>query len=283
MDSGTLYVVATPIGNRSDLSPRAAEVLGVVSAILAEDTRHVQRLTGDLGIRAERIALHAHNEEARIPGLLEWLRSGADLALVTDAGVPGVSDPGARLVAAAHDAGIPVRTIPGPSAVTAALSVAGMPADRFVFEGFLPTKGAARKARVRAIAGESRSVVLFESPRRIGALLAELANTCGDGRPALVARELTKRFETVRRGALRELAEAFAAGDENSRGEVTVCIAPASQEHREEERGGPDADAILQALAGELPPSRAARVAARLTGRTKDELYRRALALKGED
>ncbi len=282
MDSGTLYVVATPIGNRGDLSPRAAEVLGMVSAILAEDTRHVQRLTGDLGIRAERIALHAHNEEARIPALVERLRSGADLALVTDAGVPGVSDPGARLVAAAHEAGLPVRTVPGPSAVTAALSVAGLSADRFVFEGFLPPKGADRKSRLRAIVGESRSVVLFESPRRIGGLLAELADVCGDERPALVARELTKRFETVRRGSLRELAEAFAAGDETSRGEVTVCVAGAAQARSQGEREAPDADAMLEALMGELPPSRAARVVARLTGRTKDELYRRALALKGE-
>jgi len=184
-------------------------------------------------------------------------------------------------VAAAHAHGIAVRAVPGPSAVTAALSVAGLPANRFAFEGFLPTKGEARKARLRELARDPRTVVLFESPRRIQALLADLAGACGGEREAAVTRELTKRFETNRRGTLAELAEHFAAAEAEQRGEFTLCVAGAP-EPEDGEAAALDADALLEALLAELPPSRAAKVAARATGRAKNALYQRAMALQGE-
>ena len=278
---GILYVVGTPIGNRGDLTPRALETLTTVSAIVAEDTRHVQRLLADSGVRAERVSLNAHNEDERIPALRDRLLAGESLAVVSDAGIPAISDPGGRLVAAAHAAAIPVRAVPGPSAVTAALSVAGLPANRFAFEGFLPTKGEARKARLRAIARDPRTVVLFESPRRIRTLLADLAGACGGEREAVVTRELTKRFETNRRAPLADLAEHFAEAEGEQRGEFTVCVAGAP-EPEEGEAAALDADALLEALLAELAPSRAARVAAKATGRPKNALYRRAMELGGE-
>jgi 16S rRNA (cytidine1402-2'-O)-methyltransferase len=279
-DPGILYVVGTPIGNRGDLTPRALETLTAVAAIVAEDTRHVQRLLAGGG-RAERVSLNAHNEAERIPSLLARLAAGDSLAVVSDAGMPTVSDPGGRLVAAAHQQGIAVRAVPGPSAVTAALSVAGLPANRFAFEGFLPTKGEARKARLRAIASEPRTLVLFESPRRIRGLLADLAAACGGEREAVVTRELTKRFETNRRATLEELAAHFATAEDEQRGEFTVCVA-GTPESENGETAGLDADALLEALLAELPPSRAAKVAAKATGRAKNALYQRAMELQGE-
>ncbi|MEF8793943.1 16S rRNA (cytidine(1402)-2'-O)-methyltransferase [Thiohalorhabdus sp.] len=279
--SGILYVVGTPIGNRGDLTSRALETLTTVAAIVAEDTRHVQRLLADgPGTRAERISLNAHNENERIPTLMRRLAAGDSLAMVSDAGVPAISDPGGRLVAAAHGDGLPVRAVPGPSAVTAALSVAGLPANRFAFEGFLPTKGEARRARLRAIARDPRTVVLFESPRRIAGLLAALAGACGGDREAMVSRELTKRFETNRRGTLAELADHFQATAGEQRGELTVCVA-GSPEPEAEVETALNSDALLRALLAELSPSRAARVAARATGGRKNDLYQRALELSG--
>ncbi|MFP4616051.1 MAG: 16S rRNA (cytidine(1402)-2'-O)-methyltransferase [Thiohalorhabdus sp.] len=280
-ETGILYVVGTPIGNRADLTPRALETLCGARAIVAEDTRHVQRLLADTTARMERVSLNAHNESERIPRLLERLRMGEDLALVSDAGVPAVSDPGGRLVAAAHMAGVPVRAVPGPSAVTAALSVAGLPANRFAFEGFLPTKAEARRTRLRAIAREPRTVVLFESPRRLKDLLDELAAACGPEREAMVTRELTKRFETNRRGTLGALAEHFAAHPEEQRGEFTLCLAGAPEEPAESGMATVEGEAVLAALLEELPPSRAAKVAARITGQPKNALYRRAMEWGG--
>jgi 16S rRNA (cytidine1402-2'-O)-methyltransferase len=281
-ETGILYVVGTPIGNRGDLTPRALDVLKTVTAIVAEDTRHVQRLLADEGVQAERVSLNAHNEAERVPRLLERLRAGASLAVVSDAGMPSVSDPGGRLVEGAHAAGIAVRTVPGPSAVTAALSVSGFPANRFVFEGFLPTKAEARKRRLQALAGEERTVVLFESPRRIAGLLAELAAVCGPQRQATVTRELTKRFETNRRGSLEALADFFGEHTEEQRGEFTLCVAGAP-EAAESSAATVEAEAVLATLLGELSPSRAAKVAARITGQSKNALYDRAMALRGEE
>jgi len=281
-ETGILYVVGTPIGNRGDLTPRALDVLKTVTAIVAEDTRHVQRLLADEGVQTERVSLNAHNEAERVPRLLERLQAGASLAVVSDAGMPSVSDPGGRLVAGAHAAGIAVRTVPGPSAVTAALSVSGFPANRFVFEGFLPTKAEARKRRQQALAGEERTVVLFESPRRIAGLLAELAAVCGPGRQAVVTRELTKRFETNRRGSLEELAEHFRTHSEEQRGEFTVCVAGAP-EATESGAATVEAEAVLETLLAELSPSRAAKVAARITGQSKNALYERAMERRGEE
>jgi 16S rRNA (cytidine1402-2'-O)-methyltransferase len=281
-ETGILYVVGTPIGNRGDLTPRALEVLRTVAAIVAEDTRHVQRLLADEGVRAERVSLNAHNEAERVPRLLERLAAGDSLAVVSDAGMPSVSDPGGRLVEGAHAAGIPVRTVPGPSAVTAALSVSGFPANRFVFEGFLPTKAEARRQRLQALARDPRTVVLFESPRRIGDLLAGLAEACGAERPAVVTRELTKRFETNRRGTLGELADYFREHTEEQRGEFTLCVAGAPEE-AEADAATVEAEAVLEVLLAELSPSRAAKVAARITGQSKNALYERAMALRGEE
>jgi 16S rRNA (cytidine1402-2'-O)-methyltransferase len=274
-ETGILYVVGTPIGNRGDLSPRALEVLQSVAAIVAEDTRHVQRLIADEGVRAERVSLNAHNEAERVPRLLERLRGGDSLALVSDAGMPSVSDPGGRLVEGAHADGLPVRTVPGPSAVTAALSVSGFPANRFVFEGFLPTKAEARRRRLQALARDERTVVLFESPRRIADLLAALAEACGAERQAAVTRELTKRFETTRRGPLGELAAHFRDHDEEQRGEFTLCVAGAP-EAAEEGAATVEAEAVLETLLAELSPSRAAKVAAKITGQPKRTLYEQA-------
>ncbi|MFA9459980.1 16S rRNA (cytidine(1402)-2'-O)-methyltransferase [Thiohalorhabdus methylotrophus] len=282
-ETGILYVVGTPIGNRGDCTPRALETLGSVAAIVAEDTRHVQRLLADTPVRGDRVSLNAHNEEDRIPRLLERLSGGEDLALVSDAGVPAISDPGGRLVAAAHGAGIPVRAVPGPSAVTAALSVAGFAANRFAFEGFLPTKGEARRSRLREIARDPRTVVLFESPRRIAGLLDDLEAACGSEREAVVTRELTKRFETNRRGPLRELAGHFTGHDEEQRGEFTVCVAGAPEEQPGDGSATVEADKVLEALLAELSPSRAAKVAARITGRPKNALYQRAMELDGKE
>ncbi|KPV41178.1 hypothetical protein AN478_04600 [Thiohalorhabdus denitrificans] len=276
-------MVGTPIGNRADLTPRALETLCGAAAIVAEDTRHVQRLLADTTARVERVSLNAHNENERIPRLLERLRAGENLALVSDAGVPAVSDPGGRLVAAAHGAGVAVRAVPGPSAVTAALSVAGLPANRFAFEGFLPTKAEARRTRLRAIAQDPRTVVLFESPRRLKDLLGELAAACGAEREAVVTRELTKRFETNRRGTLGELAEHFAAHPEEQRGEFTLCLAGAPEEPAESGAATVEGEAVLAALLEELSPSRAAKVAARITGQPKNALYQRAMEWSGAE
>jgi len=279
-EPGILYVVGTPIGNRGDLTPRARETLTTVAAIVAEDTRHVQRLLAE-GEHVERVSLNAHNETERIPNLLRRLEGGESLAVVSDAGVPAISDPGGRLVAAAHEQGVSVRAVAGPSAVTAALSVAGLPANRFAFEGFLPTKGEARRARLRAIASDPRTVVLFESPRRIAGLLADLAEACGGDRQASVSRELTKRFETNRRGTLAELAEHFQTTVDEQRGELTLCVAGSPEPEGEAEKAL-DTDALLEALLPDLSPSRAARVAARATGDRKNALYQRALELSGD-
>jgi 16S rRNA (cytidine1402-2'-O)-methyltransferase len=222
MPGGRLYVVATPIGNLADLSPRAAEILRVVDLVLAEDTRRTATLLEHVGSQVRQRSLHEHNERDRIDEVLTLLADGHDIALVSDAGTPVVSDPGFRLVAAAGAAGVRVEPIPGPSAMLAALAVSGLPSDRVVFEGFLPRKGRARTDRLAELAGERRTIVLFVSPHRAAADLAELAEHLGEERPAVVARELTKLHEEVLRGGLGTLAEQAAAS--GLRGEVTVVI-----------------------------------------------------------
>jgi 16S rRNA (cytidine1402-2'-O)-methyltransferase len=275
MASGTLFVVATPIGNLQDVSERARSTLGTVALIAAEDTRHTGALLSALGVDTPTTALHDHNESARVPGLVDRLLGGDDLALVSDAGTPLLSDPGYRLVRAAVEAGVPVRPVPGPSALTAALSVAGLPTDRFRFEGFLPAKAGARRRAVEALAREPATLVLFEAPHRIAALLADLAQGLGD-RTAWVGRELTKAYESHRRGALGDLAACFAAGEEPARGEFVVVVAGAPADA---DAVDADVDVLLRELLRELPASRAARVAARLTSSSRGELYQRALAL----
>lgn len=218
-------VVATPIGNLGDLGPRAAEALRAADLILAEDTRRTGRLLEHLGAETPQRSLHEHNERERIAEVLDLLADGQDIALVSDAGTPVVSDPGYRLIAAAAEAGVRIEPLPGPSAVLAALAVSGLPSDRVVFEGFLPRKGRARTERLAELATERRTVVLFASPHRAAADLSDLAEVLGRERPAVVGRELTKLHEEVLRGGLGELA-AIAGG--GLRGELTVVIAGAT-------------------------------------------------------
>ena len=268
--AGTLFVVATPIGNLGDLSPRAQDTLRSVAAICAEDTRHTRQLLSHFGIERPLMALHEHNEGEIAEKLVARMQSGDSLALVSDAGTPLISDPGFRLVRAARAAGIRVSPIPGACAAIAALSVAGLPSDRFVFEGFLPAKGAARRARLHELAAETRTLVFYESAHRIDAALEDLRTCFGGARRAVLARELSKLFETVHDGSLDELV-AFVAGDPNQRkGEFVLLLA-----------GDDDADARriaegrrLYAKLGEhLPPSTAAKLAAELSGASRKALY----------
>ena len=274
---GRLQVVATPIGNLADLSARAREALEAADVIAAEDTRHTLVLLKAFGIAKPLISLHGHNEAQRVPQLLVRLEAGENVALVSDAGTPLLSDPGFQLVQRAAQAGIPVHTIPGPSAITAALAVAGLPTDRFCFEGFLPARAAERRTALGALAHETRTLVFFEAPHRIVATLTDMATEFGAQRPAVVARELTKIHETIYRGTLQELA-ARAAADENfQRGEITLVV-----------HGAPDSAAMpdegelrrtVDILAKELPPGRAAAVAAALTGASRAAAY--ALVTRG--
>jgi len=222
--AGTLYVVATPLGNLGDLSPRAAETLKQAAVVAAEDTRHTKPLLAHVGSRADLVSFHAHSTDRALERLLRLLGGGTDVALVTDAGTPTVSDPGAELVAAARARGIPVVTIPGPTAVAAALAVSGLSADRYLFLGFLPRKGADRRRLLDTIAHSEWTVVLFEAPNRVAELLSDLATACDGGseRSASVSREMTKVFEETRAGTLAELAGYYAEAP--PRGEVTVVV-----------------------------------------------------------
>jgi 16S rRNA (cytidine1402-2'-O)-methyltransferase len=277
---GRIDVVATPIGNLADLAPRAREVLAAADVVAAEDTRHTGALLSALGLSRPLISLHEHNERDRIAGLLSRLAAGQAVVLVSDAGTPLVSDPGYALIRAAIDAGYAVSAVPGPSAVLAALTLAGLPTDRFCFEGFLPARGGARRERLALLATEPRTLVLFEAPHRIVDLLQDLAASFGAARRAAVAREISKAFETVYRGTLEELLEKAAQDPNFARGEITVVIegAPAAAA-----AGGDDSLArrLLPALRRELPPARAAAVVAQLTGVPRAVLYERARALAG--
>jgi 16S rRNA (cytidine1402-2'-O)-methyltransferase len=223
--AGTLYVVATPLGNLEDITLRALRVLKQVDCIAAEDTRHSRKLLTHFGISTRLTSYHDHVERERAPRLVERLKAGEDIALISDAGTPGIADPGYRLVRAAIDAGLRVVPIPGPSVVIAGLSVAGVPTDRFVFEGFVPARAAARRAFFERLRGEERTIVCFEAGRRVAAALQDLAETMGE-RDVVIAREVTKLFEDFVRGDARELAAR--AADLTPRGEVTLFIAPAA-------------------------------------------------------
>jgi len=275
--AGRIEVVATPIGNLADLSPRARDALARADVIAAEDTRHTGALLQALGLSRPLLSLHEHNERQRIDELLARLARGETIALVSDAGTPLVSDPGYALIAAALAAGYAVNAIPGPSAVLAALSVAGLPTDRFCFEGFLPTRGAGRVARLQQLASEQRTLVFFEAPHRIVATLTDLAATFGAERRAVVARELSKTYETVYRDTLSGLLD-IAGKDANfARGEITLVVAG-----QPEAAAAPDDDFVrraLELLREDLPPARAAAVVAQLTGRRKTEVYAMALQL----
>jgi 16S rRNA (cytidine1402-2'-O)-methyltransferase len=269
--AGTLYVVATPIGNMGDLSPRAREVLGSVALVAAEDTRHAGQLLTRVGISARLVSLHEHNEAQRVDEIIGRLRSGDSVALVTDAGTPLISDPGYRLLAALRAAGLPASPVPGPCAAIAALSVAGLPTDRFFFEGFLPARSAARLARLRALAGRAETLVFYEAANRIADTLADAITAFGPERAAAVGRELTKLHETVYRGSLAEVRAAVLADPGGNRGECTWVLAGQG-----EAPAADDAELarVVGILAAELPASQAASLAARITGAPRKAAYR---------
>lgn len=277
IEPGALYVVATPIGNIDDLGDRARSVLAGVDVVAAEDTRHTGRLLQHLGVEARLLSLHEHNERQRIPRLIERMKRGESVALVSDAGTPTVSDPGFPLVTAAHEHGLRVIPIPGASAVLAALAAAGQATDRFVFEGFLPAKAQARRARLQSLATDPRTLILYESAQRIDGTLADLERVFGGDRSATLCRELTKSFETIRRDSLSGLTHWVQEDADQRRGEIVLVVAGAP----EAEAAFAELDQVLDALLAELPPTRAAAVAARLTGVLRREAYARAMQLSG--
>jgi len=230
--AGTLYVVATPLGNLGDLSPRAAETLKRVAVVVAEDTRHSKPLLHHAGSNADLVSFHAHSSERALGRIVRILTEGRDVALITDAGTPAISDPGVELVAAARERGIQVVTIPGPTAVAASLAVSGLSGDRYVFLGFLPRKGSDRRRFLLTAAQSEWTVVLFEAPNRVTQLLADLLEVCGPERRVAVSRELTKVFEETRAGTLQELSEHYAEAP--VRGEVTVVLSGTSKPHVED-------------------------------------------------
>ena len=268
---GRLQVVATPIGNLNDLSTRAHQALAEADVVAAEDTRHTLGLLQAIGVSKPMVSLHAYNEGQRVPDLLARLGAGEVIALVSDAGTPLLSDPGYELVSAAANAGFEVHVIPGPSAITAALAVAGLPTSRFCFEGFLPSRSRERRTELARLSRETRTLVFFEAPHRIAETLADMVSEFGSERRAVVARELTKTHETIYRGKLSELV-LLSTNDANfQRGEITLVVSGA-----EEVASTVDTQLLkrtVELLAKELPPGRAASIAAQLTGASRSEAY----------
>ncbi len=268
----TLYLVATPIGNLEDITRRAQRVLSEVALVAAEDTRHSGLLLRHLGLHKPLLSLHEHNEAARIPAILAALDRGEDVALISDAGTPGLSDPGYRLVRAVWEAGHRVVPVPGASALLAALVASGLPTDRFLFLGFPPRKAAARVALLREVCTEPGTLVFFEAPTRLPALLRDMLTVFGPERPVVVARELTKIHETFWRGTAAAAVAAFA---EPPPGEIVVLVGGAPAEARMPSPAAPEVEAVLHGLmAGGMTASEAARRLARLTGLSRRELYR---------
>ena len=270
MPAGTLFIVATPIGNLGDLSPRALETLRSVAAICAEDTRHTRQLLSHFGIDRPLVALHEHNEEAIAERVIERISSGDSLALVSDAGTPLVSDPGFRVVRAARAAGVRVSPVPGACAAIAALSVAGLPSDRFTFEGFLPAKSSARRERLGRLASEARTLVFYESSHRIAESLADMCSVFGGERPAVIARELTKLFETVLDGTLAELHAQVEADDNQRKGEFVVMVHGVEDDTEAQLVEG---HRLYAKLSEHLPPTTAAKQEKEIRGAPLKEIY----------
>jgi 16S rRNA (cytidine1402-2'-O)-methyltransferase len=267
---GCLWVVATPIGHRDDFSARAIETLRGVAVIAAEDTRHSRPLLQHHNVATPLIALHEHNEREAVDAVVRRLQGGESVALISDAGTPLISDPGFRLVRAARAAGIRCAPVPGACAAIAALSVAGLPSDRFVFEGFLPPKAAARRSRLQELAGEPRTLIFYESSHRVAETLADMRDVFGAEREAVLARELTKLFETVLDGPLAALAERVASDSDQQRGEHVVVVAGRGEEADAKLAEGQRIFAILRE---ELPPAKAAKLAAAISGAPRKALY----------
>lgn len=274
---GILYIVATPIGNLADITFRAVDVLKTVNCIVAEDTRHSQPLMQQYGIRTPLLALHEHNERERTAKLLERLQQGESIALISDAGTPLISDPGYYLVREATLAGIKVVPLPGPCAAIAALSVAGLPTDKFIFEGFLPSKSGARLQRLEKLRHEARTMIFYEAPHRIMDLLLAMQQVFGDDRQVVLAREITKLFETIKSDTLGQLIPWVQADSNQQRGEFVVIVAglQAVSDDLEQEM-----QRILLILLASLPLKQAAELTSKITGYKKNEVYDLALRLK---
>ena len=277
--AGKLYVVATPIGNLADISARALAILAQVDLVAAEDTRTSGHLLAHHGIGTRLVALHEHNEMRRAPELVARMLRGETIALVSDAGTPGISDPGALLVAQAREAGIAVCPVPGANAAVAALSAAGLAAPHFLFYGFLPSKPAARRSALEALRELPYSLVFYEAPHRVTECVAELAAILGGARELVIARELTKLYESIHRCRLEEAPAWLAADANRQRGEFVLIVSGAPVPAQEGLTA--EAERVLRLLLAELPLKQAAALAAGITGARKNELYARALALRG--
>ena len=276
--SAYLYIVATPIGNLEDLSARAIATLRSVSLIAAEDTRHAARLLSAYQIETPVTACHDHNESFKLTQFLGKLQQGKSVALISDAGTPLISDPGYRLVKAAHEAGIRVIPIPGACAAITALCASGLASDRFSFEGFLPAKTHARQQTLTSLASDSRTLIFYEAPHRIIDSLQDMLTCFGAARDVTFARELTKTFETIKKSTLGELLAFVQADPNQQKGEIVLVVAGASEAEQLPDTA--KTDQLLQRLMQDLPLKTAAQLAADLTGLKKNELYQRALALK---
>ena len=281
--AGVLYVVGMPIGDINDVSPRALAILAQADLIACEDTRRIAPLLAAHAIRTSTLSYFEHNEERRVPDLVERMRQGARIALVTDAGTPAISDPGYRLVRETLDAGIQVSAIPGPSAVVAALSIAGLPTDRFTFEGFLSSKPASRRNELKALARERRTMVFFEAARRLGLTLIDMVAIFGEGRQAAIVREIGKTYEELVRAPLGELATRFTTNP--ARGEITLVVAGIGRDHGSSDQTGETADctpepgvSVEMLCEAGLSLKQASAVIARLGGRSRREVYQDALA-----
>ncbi len=278
---GILYVVATPLGNRQDITLRAIETLKQVDCIVAEDTRHSLPLLQHFNISKPMLALHEHNEREQALKLVQRLLQGESMALISDAGTPLISDPGYYLVQAVREHGIRIVPIPGACAAIAALSVAGLPTDRFVFEGFLPAKSSSRIQRLQPLLHESRTMIFYEAPHRILELLRDLQKVFGQEREIVLARELTKVFETIRAGRLGDIITWVESDPNQQRGEMVVIVA--GVEKTDEPDEAISLDAVLTLLLSELSVKKASELAAKMTGKRKNEVYQRALELKSQE
>jgi len=276
-DCGSLYIVATPVGNLDDITARAIQVLSRVDSIAVEDTRHSRKLLQHLGIDTPMFALHEHNEVQKVDEIIQRIRAGEDMALISDAGTPLISDPGYPLVNRASQAGIKVVPIPGASSILAALSCAGLPTDRFVFEGFLPAKQGTRCNHLVKLAAEERTLVFFEAPHRIQDCLKDLLTVFGSERHGVIARELTKTYETFLRGTLAELLDMVAADCNQARGEIVLMVAGSDKKDQSLDQA---ALHIFNTLLEELPLKQASSLAAKITGLGKKTFYQAGLEQK---
>lgn len=283
--TGTLFIVATPIGNYADMSPRAIDTLKQVDVILAEDTRHSGRLLQHFGIKSKLLALHEHNEKQIFPKILIRLQQGQNLALISDAGTPLISDPGFYLTRALHREGIRISPVPGPCALIAALSAAGMPTDRFCFEGFVPAKSSARKKYLSGMKNESRTLVFYESPHRIEASITDMIHVFGAERQAVFIREISKTFETIKSATLAQVQQLITTDNYQQKGEMVIIVAGADKapELTTNQQLPAEAQQILRVLLAELGLKQAVALTVKITGLKRRLIYQTALQLQSDE